>query len=397
MTKHTQKKTIIIAGAGFGGLTALDRLHKSRGAWQKEYDLILIDKKNTFDFLPLTPDVLAGWLHPRHTQIDLQTYCQKRKCRFIKGYIQDVDFDKHVLKTKSENYAFDYAILSCGGHPNFFGNTKVKSHSYVLNSTKNALDIQEALIRKSQGIQTVKIVVVGGGYTGLEAATNSLYFMRHRKRRCNVCIVEKAPALLSMVDPYSREIAIKELNHHGIAQRTENTVIDYDQHTVRLQSGEELDNAVCIWSAGVRCPSFFNEKKVKQAKSRVVVDAHLNLAGIQDQQIFAIGDNAAFFEPGSEAPLRMAVMFAMGQGKVAARNIVNHIRSRPVTSYTAKDLGYVIPLTYRKAPGVVLGRTVGPHIGYWLHYLMSMYRSKPEKWFGILKDLLITRNFKNAH
>jgi NADH dehydrogenase FAD-containing subunit len=72
-------------------------------------------------------------------------------------------------------------------------------------------------------------------------------------------------------------------------------------------------------------------------------------------------------------------MFAIGQGKMAARNIINNLQNKQESAYRPVDLGYLVPLTYKKAPGIVIGAPVGPKLGYFLHYYMCFYRSEPEK------------------
>jgi NADH dehydrogenase FAD-containing subunit len=81
----------------------------------------------------------------------------------------------------------------------------------------------------------------------------------------------------------------------------------------------------------------------------------------------------------------MAVMFAMGQGKVAAENIVNSFSGEPLRKYKAVDLGYLIPFTTRKAPGVIMGIKVSGIIGYFMHYFMCFYRSTWRNKLKILK------------
>ncbi len=85
----------------------------------------------------------------------------------------------------------------------------------------------------------------------------------------------------------------------------------------------------------------------------------------------------------------MAVMFSMGQGKVAASNIMNSILKKPLIKYHPVDLGYLVPLAHGKAPGVVFGRRINGFPGYIMHYLMCVYRSYWKNMGGIIKDLLL--------
>ncbi|MEW6171135.1 MAG: FAD-dependent oxidoreductase, partial [Candidatus Omnitrophota bacterium] len=55
-------KKIIIIGGGFAGLTCIRKLNN----FKKKLDLeiTLIDKKSTFDFLPMLPDFIGRNINP---------------------------------------------------------------------------------------------------------------------------------------------------------------------------------------------------------------------------------------------------------------------------------------------------------------------------------------------
>lgn len=74
---------------------------------------------------------------------------------------------------------------------------------------------------------------------------------------------------------------------------------------------------------------------------------------------------------------------------------MNHITGKLFQEYNPVDLGFLVPLAYGKAPGVVLGRQIRGKLGYFLHYLMCIYRSSWTKKFGIIKDLLYKKVPKN--
>jgi NADH:ubiquinone reductase (H+-translocating) len=385
------KKTMIIAGGGFAGITALDTLHRLRKYWENDYELLLIDKKSTFDFLPLIPDVLAGWMAPAHIQVDLQHYCSSRHCRFIKGYIEDLDRENQIISTKKKKLAYQYAILACGGVPNFFGKTAAQENCFTLNSVADVLKIQQALIDGASDGKLVNIVVIGGGYTGIEAATSCMYFMQKRGHDCKICIVEKAGEILASIDGVVRKKAVNELQRLGIQLITGDSLEKVKGSRVFLESGRQIKNAVCIWSTGVKCPPFADEMALAKKRSRIVVDQFLNIPGDHKRTLFVVGDCAAFGREDVDQPLRMAVMFAIGQAKVAAKNIINDLCGRPFVAYKPRDLGYLVPLTYMKAPGIVLGKRTPARLGYILHYLISIFRAETSQKGGILRDFVFGR------
>jgi NADH dehydrogenase len=168
------------------------------------------------------------------------------------------------------------------------------------------------------------------------------------------------------------------LDRLGIKIITGDSLQKYKGEHAQLESGREIKNAFCIWSAGVKTSNFIQNLEAKKDKGRLLVDQNLNLKGKNEKRVFVAGDSAAFATQAGK-PLRMAIMFAIGQGKASARNIINNLQNKQGRAYQPVDLGYLIPLTYKKAPGVVIGAPVSPKLGYFLHYFMCFYRSEPEK------------------
>jgi NADH dehydrogenase len=162
-----------------------------------------------------------------------------------------------------------------------------------------------------------------------------------------------------------------------------------------MSSGRKIDRAMCVWAAGVRTPGFLETLGMESFKTRLNVNEYLNLTGVPyDKYLFVSGDAAAFYYERKGNPLRMAVMFAVGQGAKAAENILLGIKGKPGSMYRAVDLGYVIPMTTGLAPGIVLGRTVNPKIGYLLHYFMCFYRAPFKGKIKLVRDLILKRRKK---
>jgi len=145
---------------------------------------------------------------------------------------------------------------------------------------------------------------------------------------------------------------------------------------------------LCVWTAGVRTSGFVEALNVRKARTRIPVDAKLNVRERGCRNLFFTGDSAHFTDRKTEKALRMAVMFSMGQGRVAAENILRDIQGRRPLEYHPVDLGYLVPMAHGKAPGKVLGLNVRGFPGYAMHYAMCVYRSYRRNRPGIIKDLL---------
>ncbi len=373
-------------------MTAFDYLSRRRKYLPSDYDIVLFDKKESFDFLPLVPDVLAGWMHPERISIKLSKYIKDKQGKFIKARVRNIKTKNNLIEFKAKELQYEYLLLCPGGETNFFGNQNAKENSMVLNSRKNALDIKNNLLKKSKNKKFLNVIVVGAGYTGLEAAFNAHFLLKQSQRPFKITVVEKAPKILGMVEESIQKEAQKELNKHNIEVLTGESLKECQDDSAILASGKRIENVVCIWSAGVKAPDCLECFDAEKIKNRIKVNQDLTISGKDYKNIFVAGDSAAFIDSKTDKPLRMAIMFAMGEGKTASQNIINSIGNKKLENYNPIDLGYLIPLVYGKAPGQLFGKyKVNSRIGYLLHYLLSAYRSKPYKIPGILHDILFSR------
>lgn len=383
-------KNIVIAGGGFGGLKVLKTLSRYKNKI-KDYQIILIDKKEYFEFIPMIPDVLAGWLSPDSIQTSFTDLEKQINFKYIQGNINKLDLVSQTISINNENINYHYLVLATGVDSNFFGNQNARINCFRLKTVQDTLAIQQEIINKKSELNPVNIVIVGGGYTGLEAATNAKLFTEHRNIKCKITIVEVADKILQMVPESLRSQAKEILKELDIEIKTENSLETYDGDKVLLRSGAELSNAVCIWTVGTKTPDYIQDLDLEKNKGRIIVEQNLTPANAEYKNVFAIGDTAYCMDPETGASLRMAIQFSINQGFVAGKNIISSIKGKNLNNYNPLDLGYLIPLAYGAAPGYVLGVKVGPRIGFLLHYLMCIARASWQKKFAILQEILSKR------
>lgn len=380
------KKRIIIAGGGFAGLSALRTLARERAA-RREFEILIVDKKPYSEFLPMLPDVAGGWLGPDRIRGDIERRAGSAGAAFLQAEIIQLDPDKQKIKTTLGDVSYDHIIVCTGAETNFYGNNVLREKCFSLYTVREAEELRDKALEKGCSGE-VNIVVSGGGYTGIEIASSLDTLLKNNGVRHNTVIVEKSSEILMMVPGWMRDEAKKELTKLDITVITGASVSEYDGSTVTLSSGETIQRAICVWAAGVKTPRYIESTPFDTERSRIVVDKCLAPISGRWKNIFAAGDSAGFNHTKDAKPLRMAVMFSLEQGRIAALNTLNSIDKSPLIEYSPLDLGYLIPVASGKAPGVVLGAKVHGLAGYLMHYFMCVYRSLPAKRTGIIMDFL---------
>ena len=353
-------KKIIVVGCGFAGLTCALKLAKV-----KNIEVLLFDQRSENNFLPMLPDIIGGKVLPLYLKFNLGLL-NKGNTRFINRKVERVDFAARKLYAGSETFAYDYLVLAAGAQTNFYGNETIKTYALKLFSVQDALAILEAV--KAPKIKSV--IVVGGGYTGVELAASLKYFFDKAGLTRQVVVVERANSLLPGFSEYEKDYIQSNLCIMGIEARLNTELASITQDTVSLKDGKIYDKSVLIWSAGVKAVDLDISGEVKyDNQARLKVDGYLRLR----DDVFCLGDMACVTT--EKGNLRMGVQFAVAQGRLCAKNIINLINHRPLQVYKPVDLGYIVPMANNKSCGKVLGVKVTGFAGILCHYFMCVWRA----------------------
>lgn len=369
-------KRVIVIGGGFAGFSAARYL----SAFSRDLKVTLIDRKDTFDFLPLLPDTVGRGIAPGFLKYPLTALNKKMGLDFICTEVKSVVSDRHIVVTDQAQLDYDYLIIASGSETNFYGDGRIRDYSYKLDNADDAQKIIRAL--EDPGIKS--FIVSGGGYTGVEIATHIGMYFKKRSLERKVVIVERAPSLLGPLPEWMKAYVYANLKKMEIEVFPNTVVEKAEERAVTLSSKKVFNEAMLLWAAGVRTADFLQDLAAeKNPQGRLKVDEYLRVG----ENCFAAGD-CAYVAHGN-AYLRMAVQFAIMQGLCSAVNVVRSVQGLALRRYRPRDLGYIIPMANNRSCGMVLGRNVSGVAATMLHFAMCIYRSQGMKnrW-GIASGLL---------
>ncbi len=353
---------IIIIGAGFAGLSAAGRLAKRNLG----LEVLIFDKKASTDFLPLIPDAIGRKLNPEFLACDIKYLLRKQNFNFIQQEVISVDLQSRQVFTSSSSYNYDFLVIAGGSQTNFFGNQDAQNYAYALNSVNDV----KVIINAFQGNKFENFIICGGGYTGIEAATNLWLLFRKNGFVGKVVIVERAPEILGPLPFWMKAYVRDNLKELGIEVLANSVVENIQSDRVGVSGGRVFERAMLIWVPGVRTADFIQKLAVeKNPQGRIVVDEYLSFR----QDCFCAGDVAFFAKENN--PLRMAVQFSIAEGAQTADNIIRSIKKLPFKKFRPRDLGFVIPMANNKSCGSVFGLNLKGFLPTLLHFVMCIYRS----------------------
>src|SRR5690242_7355148 len=168
----TDAPHVIIAGAGFAGLYAVDKLRKAR------VRMTLIDRNLYSTFQPLLYEVATGGLNPGDIAYPVGGFTGRRGTRYIRGDLAAIDAQARRIKLgDGRELDYDYLILATGVSANYFGVKGAAENTFRLYTRTDAIVLRdhimagyERLSADPDGRKELAITVVGGGATGVEMA-----------------------------------------------------------------------------------------------------------------------------------------------------------------------------------------------------------------------------------
>jgi len=318
-------KRIVIVGGGFAGVAAVRAAH-GLGLTGK-HEVLLVDKKGVFEYLPSLPYLLSGKKSAKDVSEPLGPFAERHGVVLAKDEVVEVDPTSNTLRLAREgSLDYDYLVLALGGDVEYFG---IKGHEYALPAYRldDYLRIKRALsVIRENG---EKVVVVGGGLTGVEVAGEIAEALGYGR----VVLIEKLNELLPLLRNPKASSMVKELLEKiGVNVITGIGVEEIRRDGVVLENGDYIGAGVVIWSAGIRAARIgFRGELPTKGRGWVLVDRTLRVRGYDN--VYAPGDINCFEEDGVYA-MKMAEE-AMLQAEVSVVNIARSMEGRKLVEHKA--------------------------------------------------------------
>lgn len=357
------RKRVVIIGCGFAGLSAAGRLHAAQG----ELDVTMVDRYRHMHYRPLLPDAVSGIVPRRDLLAPIGPYARRYGFRFIHGEAEEVLLQDSRVRIGDDTHPYDYLILATGSETNFFGNENLRTEALKLDEVPDVEKLSGAL--SSGGYE--RIVVAGGGYTGVETATHIRRFFHTRGVVREIVVVEMLDSLVAALPRWMRRYTAENLDRLGVQAALGEKVEAVDGRTISLASGRSFENALLVWTAGMRAANITRTLDApKAAQKRLVVDDYLRIA----DNAWAVGNSACYDASGGCG--RMSAQGAVAQGDHAARTIVRLSRGEALVPFRTVDWGYLVPMANWRSCGNLFGINVSGNAATFLHYLINAWRSR---------------------
>jgi NADH:ubiquinone reductase (H+-translocating) len=304
---------VIVLGAGYAGAMTAGRL--ARRLHREDVAVTLVNAEPDFVERVRLHQFAAGQdlRHRPYHEMFAGTGVELRI-----STVTGVDADRRTVAVLdaqgAEELTYDTLVYALGSAWSTHDVPGVAEHAHEIASRPGALRLRERLARLDAG---QRVVVVGGGLTGLEAATE----IAEARPDLDVALAARG-GLGDWLSTRGRAHLRKVFGRLGITVHEHAAVTAVAADRVAAADGSAVPAAVTVWAAGFAVHPIARASALEVTDSgQIVVDS--TLRSVSHPDVYAVGDAAMMIGPGGK-PLRMSC----ASGGLTARRAADAIVAR---------------------------------------------------------------------
>ncbi|PRP78394.1 NADH dehydrogenase [Planoprotostelium fungivorum] len=335
LSYSSHKKRVIIIGGGHAGtIVASDLEH--------DFQVTLIDPKNSFEFLPSKLRTLVDPDHANKVQVRYDQFL--RSTDIINDSATSADHNGVVVS--GIRYDFDYLVIATGARyvdPNSIPLLAAKQ--IAAENEGDSVKFPSILSARAHNLhhhsheteRANSIVVIGGGIVGVELAAE----LAETFPRKIITLVQSGPKLM----PRSPDRAIRYtenwFRHQAVRLILRDRIISRTDRGFETKGGLKIDAQLAFVATGNLPNTEFlcntTLSRHVEENGLIRVNSFFQMEG--SENVFAVGDVAAV--PNEVEKLSQS---AGKHAQIVAHNIRAIESKRPLRAYTAKSLPMLISL-----------------------------------------------------
>lgn len=302
MSEHTN---VAVLGAGYAGLMAAMRLAKKTDA---RVAITLINAAGTFQERVRNHQLAAGQTLRRYA---LSSILAGTRIRFLQGTVTAIAPAQRQITVQTaagvQSVGYDYLVYALGSFIGTGGVPGGRDYAYRLNAEATpALAARLPDVAARGG----RLLVVGGGNTGVELATE----LAETYPGLKVTLATRrsfAPNLSAGARVYIR----KAFDRFGMRFLEDTPITQVHEHGALTARGETIPFDLCVWAGGFAVSDLARRAGVRtNERGQILIDRAMR--SLSHPEIYAVGD-AAYPAEAPGAPIRMALYTALLMGRTA--------------------------------------------------------------------------------
>lgn len=383
-------RTVAIVGGGFAGTSLAQAL---AGRLPAGWQLLLISEESYTTFNPMLPEVVGAGVFPEHVVAPIREMLPG--VRFVMGAVRAVNTRTRRLVCDTlagpTEYVYDQLVLAFGQRARLDLLPGMAEHALPLKLVGDAMHIRNRVLQALARIELAydpaqrralgHVVVVGGGFSGVEVAGAVADFLRSASRHypkardagLQVSLLHDGERLLPELPAALGDAAERSLSQRGVLVRCGTRVSQVHVDGVELADGEHLASATVVCTIGTQPNPLVARLALPTVRGRIATQADGRVDGAPG--VWALGDCAAVPNARDGRICPPTAQFAVAQARQLADNLLRLMRGEPTRPFAYAARGMMATTGHLKGVAEVFGlRVTG--LPAWLlwrgYYLLRM-------------------------
>jgi 3-phenylpropionate/trans-cinnamate dioxygenase ferredoxin reductase subunit len=307
---------VLVIGGGHAGANTAFALRKD--GFEGEITIISDESYLPYHRPPLSKDFLKQNIAIEKLNFKSADFYKEQKINInLNTRIDAIDLESNLVKTKDASFEFNYLVFATGASPRILQMKNADSKNlFYLRQISDVLSLHKQITAAKE------IILIGGGYIGLEVASAMI------ELGLKVTILEAEERILKRVT--SPEVSKFYNDFHSnkgvevICNAKVNNLNAENQmiHSVSLESGESLAADIVLVGIGAIPNTQLADSMGIECSNGIRTDQYCRTS---IPNILAVGDCASSFNALFNQEFRLeSVPNALAQSKVASSSIIGN-------------------------------------------------------------------------
>jgi len=355
---------IIIVGGGFAGLALAKHLNRR---FARDVEVVVISSENHMVFTPMLAEVAGRSLSGLDVVMPGRQIAPR--AIWLTATVTNLDLKENELEYalpdgKTSVLSYAHLVLACGSDVNRDVVPGMAAHAYTLRTVSDGMVLGNEVIGRfeqaaaesdeAERQRLLTVVVVGGGFTGVEAAGHLFDLMRNVKpfypqlsrNHPRMVLLQRGARIVPEFQHDSlSEFALRKLRQNGLDVRLNTDVKEVTARYVKLGTGERIDTGLTVSAVGTAPVPLIQKIGLPLERGRLKTDPDMRVSSTAN--VWAFGDCAAVPNAWNAQISPPTAQFALRQAKQLAANLVRVQRGEATTPFYFRPQGLLATIGHQ--------------------------------------------------
>jgi len=386
------KTRVVIVGGGFAGVTLAEQLNRHVA---RDVEVVVISSENHMVFTPMLAEVAGRSLSGLDVVVSGRQVAPR--ATWLTATVTAVDLKKNEVEytrpdRKIATLSYTHLVLACGSEINLDVVPGMAAHARTLRTVGDGLTLGNEVIARfeqaavesgdSERQRLLTVVVVGGGFTGVEAGGHLFDLMRNIQPfypqlsgyRPRMVLLQRGARIVPEFQHDSlSDFALRKLRQNGVEVRLNTEVKEVTARYVRLGTGERIDSGLTVCSVGTAPVALIKKIGLPLERGRLKTEPDMRVTDTAN--VWAFGDCGAVPNAWNAQISPPTAQFALRQAKQLAANLVRVQRGEATRPFHFRPQGLLATIGHHNGVAEIYGLKFSGLVAWFLWrtiYLMKI-------------------------